>query len=114
MSAIVRSALGWIAKRVGINVSGSAVATPSKRAWDRLGAKIHAYTRAAEGPVRVVSGCHPPDYMAKNRDGESARYARFVAIPSSNFISNAWRTGDDASVDRALSPPPMDSSPVDR
>jgi len=43
-------------------------------------------------------------YMAKNRDGElRPAYARFVAIPSSNFISNAWRTGDDASVDRALS-----------
>jgi hypothetical protein len=36
-------------------------------------------------------------FMAENRDGNlMPAYARFVAIPGSNFLSNAWRApGDD-------------------
>jgi hypothetical protein len=35
--------------------------------------------------------------MAENRDGDMMpAYARFIAIPGSNFLSNAWRApGDD-------------------
>jgi hypothetical protein len=43
-------------------------------------------------------------FMAENRDGkETLAYARFIAIPGSNFISNAWRApGDDSAGNAAV------------
>jgi hypothetical protein len=41
-------------------------------------------------------------FMAENRDGGlMPAYARFVAIPSSNFLSNAWRPDSDDTLGRA-------------
>ena len=41
-------------------------------------------------------------FMAENRDGEAMlAYARFIAIPGSNFVSNAWRAPGDDTVNRA-------------
>jgi len=41
-------------------------------------------------------------FMAESRDGNMMpAYARFIAIPSSNFLSNAWRAPGDDTVNRA-------------
>jgi hypothetical protein len=41
-------------------------------------------------------------FMAENRDGNvMPAYARFIAIPGSNFLSNAWRAPGDDTVERA-------------
>jgi hypothetical protein len=41
-------------------------------------------------------------FMAQNRDGNvQLAYARFIAIPGSNFISNAWRAPGDDTADNA-------------
>lgn len=41
-------------------------------------------------------------FLAENRDGgERLAYARFIAIPGSNFLSNTWRVDGDNSVGRA-------------
>jgi hypothetical protein len=93
------------AKRTAINVSGSATSNTIEAGLGAAWGEDPRYSRAAEGPFksRVWNVVHMT-YMAKNRDGElRPAYARFVAIPASNFISNAWRAGDDATVERALS-----------
>jgi hypothetical protein len=43
-------------------------------------------------------------FMAQNRDGSvMPAYARFLAIPGSNFLSNTWRaTGDDTAGNAAV------------
>ncbi len=93
------------AKRTAINVSGSATSNTIEAGLGAAWGEDPRYPRAAEGPFKSrVWNVIRMTYMAKNRDGElRPAYARFVAIPSSNFISNAWRSGDDAGVDRALS-----------
>jgi hypothetical protein len=41
-------------------------------------------------------------FMAEDRDGNlMPAYARFIAIPGSNFVSNAWRAPGDDTVNRA-------------
>jgi hypothetical protein len=41
-------------------------------------------------------------FMAQDRDGNSIpAYARFIAIPGSNFLSNAWRAPGDDTASRA-------------
>jgi hypothetical protein len=41
-------------------------------------------------------------FMAEDRDGNlMPAYARFIAIPGSNFASNAWRAPGDDTVNRA-------------
>ena len=43
-------------------------------------------------------------FLAENRDGSvMLAYARFIAIPGSNFVSNAWRApGDDTAGNAAV------------
>ncbi len=42
-------------------------------------------------------------FMAQDRDGrEMPAYARYVAIPGSNFLSNAWRVDGDDNANRAM------------
>ena len=42
-------------------------------------------------------------FMAQNRDGKlMPAYARMIAIPGNNFLSNAWRADSEATVDRAF------------
>jgi hypothetical protein len=42
-------------------------------------------------------------FMAEDRNGgEMLAYARFIAIPGGNFVSNAWRGPGDDNVDRAM------------
>ena len=41
--------------------------------------------------------------LARNRDGQlHLAYARFIAIPSANFLSNTWRVPSDSTATRAL------------
>jgi hypothetical protein len=41
-------------------------------------------------------------FMAENRDGGlMPAYARFIAIPGSNFLSNSWRADSDATLGHA-------------
>jgi hypothetical protein len=92
------------AKRVGINVAGSATSNTMEAGLGAAWGEDPRYSRVG-GPFKNrLTHIFTMVYMAKNRDGElRPAYARFVAIPSSNFLSNTWRTGDDATVNAALS-----------
>jgi hypothetical protein len=93
------------ARRTAINVSGSATSNTIEASLGAAWGEDPRYPRAAEGPYKARDwNVIHMTYMARNRDGQlRPAYARFVAIPASNFISNSWRAGDDASVDAALS-----------
>ncbi|HTW64683.1 MAG TPA: hypothetical protein VME17_08715 [Bryobacteraceae bacterium] len=42
-------------------------------------------------------------FLAENRDGKlMPAYARYIAVPGSNFLSNTWRPDSDATVNRAI------------
>jgi hypothetical protein len=41
-------------------------------------------------------------FMAKDHEGKIVpAYARIIAVPGSNFLSNTWRPDSDATLDRA-------------
>jgi len=85
-------------------VSGSATSNTLEPAWVQLGPKTRAIHALGKGLSCTGWDVLKMTYMATNRDGElRPAYARFIAIPAFNFISNAWRTGDDPTVGRALS-----------
>ena len=92
-------------KRVGINVAGSAVSKTMEAGLGAAWGEDPRYTRDAEGPFKNRLGhAFKMTYMATNRDGQlRPAYARFIAIPASNFLSNSWRTDEQATVSSALS-----------
>jgi hypothetical protein len=61
------------------------------------------YTRDAGAPFKNRIGhALKMTFMAENRDGGlMPAYARFMAIPGSNFLSNSWRADSDASLRHA-------------
>jgi hypothetical protein len=61
------------------------------------------YTRDAGAPLKNrIAHAIKMTYMAENRDGGlMPAYARFLAIPSSNFLSNTWRADSDATLSHA-------------
>jgi len=63
------------------------------------------YVRDGEGPFKSRLGhAMRMTFMARYRDGQlHPAYARFIAIPSTNFLSNTWRVDSDATAQRALS-----------
>jgi hypothetical protein len=92
-------------KRIGINVVGSAVSNTMEAGLGAAWGEDPRYTRDAEGPFKNRLGhIFKMTYMARNRDGKlQPAYARFIAIPASNFLSNTWRTDQEATVGGALS-----------
>jgi hypothetical protein len=91
-------------KRVGINVAGSAVSNSMEAGLGAAWGEDPRYTRDAEGPFKTRLGhLFKMTFMARNGDGQlHPAYARFIAIPASNFLSNAWRP-DNATIGCALS-----------
>jgi hypothetical protein len=71
---------------------------PWKRGWAPFGGKIHvifgAYHQNFAGRIRNVVGM---SFLAHNRSGQlSPAYARYVAMPGNNFLSNTWRADSEA------------------
>ena len=91
-------------KRVGINVAGSAVSNTIEAGLGAAWGEDPRYTRdAGETFKNRLGHIFKMTYMASNRDGQlHPAYARFIAIPASNFLSNTWRP-DNTTVDSALS-----------
>ena len=79
--------------RVGMSVAGNAVSNTMEAGLGAIWGEDPRYVRDAGAPFsdrlrHVVK----MTFMAQNRDGQMMpAYARFIAIPGSNFLSNAWR-----------------------
>jgi hypothetical protein len=61
------------------------------------------YIRAAGAPFgNRIGHIVKMTFLAQNRDGKSRpAYARYIAIPGNNFLSNTWRADSEATVSRA-------------
>jgi hypothetical protein len=90
-------------ERYGMRLTGIATSNAMEAGLGVLWGEDPRYTRDAGAPFKNRLG-HAVNmtFMAENRDGSlMPAYARFVAIPGSNFLSNTWRPDSDATVDRA-------------
>jgi len=90
---------------MGISAANSAVSNTMEASLGAVWGEDPRYYRDGEGPVMSrVGHALKMTFMAMNRDGQlHPAYARFIAIPSTNFLSNTWRTDTDATATRALS-----------
>jgi hypothetical protein len=91
--------------RVGMSVAGNAVSNTVEAGLGAIWGEDPRYTRDPEAPFSHRLGhVVKMTFMAQNRDGQMMpAYARFIAIPGSNFLSNAWRApGDDSAGNAAV------------
>jgi hypothetical protein len=90
-------------ERYGIRLSTLAVSNTMEAGLGAIWNEDPRYTRDAGAPFknRIVHAIKMT-YMAENRDGDlRPAYARFLAIPGSNFLSDTWRADSDATVRHA-------------
>jgi hypothetical protein len=91
--------------RMGMSVAGNAVSNTLEAGIGAIWGEDPRYARDPGAPFSHRLGhVAKMTFMAQNRDGKMIpAYARFIAIPGSNFLSNAWRApGDDTAGDAAV------------
>ncbi len=90
-------------ERYGIRLSTLAVSNTMEAGLGAIWGEDPRYTRDAGAPFKNRIGhAIKMTYMAENRDGGlRPAYARFMALPGSNFLSNTWRTDSDATLSHA-------------
>jgi hypothetical protein len=92
--------------RYGMRLSGLALSNSMEAGLGALWGEDPRYHRVGdEAPFLDRLGhAAKMTFLAQNRAGRiMPAYARFIAIPSSNFISNAWRApGDDTAGNAAV------------
>jgi hypothetical protein len=91
--------------RLGMSVAGNAVSNTMEAGLGSIWGEDPRYTRDWGAPFgHRVGHVVKMTFLAQNRDGTVIpAYARFIAIPGSNFISNAWRApGDDSAGNAAV------------
>jgi hypothetical protein len=91
-------------KRVGIRLSQTATSNVMEAGlggfWGEDPRYFRSYSQPFKGRVKnvVIS-----TFLTHSRDGQfMPAYARFIAIPGSNFISNTWRADSEANTSQAL------------
>ncbi len=92
-------------QRLGMSVAGNAVSNTMEAGFGAIWGEDPRYIRDAGAPFgHRLRHTVKMTFMAENRDGrETLAYARFIAIPGSNFVSNAWRApGDDSAGNAAV------------
>ncbi len=92
--------------RYGMRLSGLALSNTMEAGLGALWGEDPRYHREGEEApfAHRLGHAAKMTFLAQNRDGGARlAYARFIAIPSSNFISNAWRApGDDEAGNAAV------------
>jgi hypothetical protein len=91
--------------RYGMRLSGLALSNSMEAGLGAIWGEDPRYMRDADAPfMHRLGHAAKMTFMAQNRDGGvMPAYARFIAIPGSNFISNSWRApGDDAAGNAAV------------
>jgi hypothetical protein len=91
--------------RYGMRLSGLALSNSMEAGMGAIWGEDPRYKRDVGAPFMHRLG-HAAEmtFMAQDRNGGvMPAYARFIAIPSSNFISNSWRApGDDEAGNAAV------------
>jgi hypothetical protein len=90
-------------ERYGMRLTGIATSNVMEAGLGAIWGEDPRYTRDAGAPFANRLGhAVKMTFMAQNRDGSlMPAYARFMAIPGSNFLSNTWRADSEADVDHA-------------
>jgi hypothetical protein len=90
-------------ERYGVRLSTLAVSNTLEAGLGSIWGEDPRYTRDAGAPFKNRIGhAIKMTFMAQNRDGSlMPAYARFIAIPGSNFLSNSWRAESDATSSHA-------------
>jgi hypothetical protein len=89
--------------RLGMSVAGNAVSNTMEAGLGAIWGEDPRYIRDGGAPFgHRIGHAVKMTFMAESRDGKlNPAYARFIAIPGSNFLSNAWRAPGDDTADRA-------------
>jgi hypothetical protein len=97
---------GWdgFGKRYGMRVTGVVTGNAMNAGFGALWGEDPRYFRAAgESVGRRVRNVVVMTFMARYRDGHLApAYARYIATPGNNFLSNTWRVDSEATNSAAL------------
>ena len=92
------------AKRYGMRFSGIAASNTIEAGLGTLWGEDPRYVRDQTLPLkRRVANVFQFSFAARNRQGRVVpAYARYIAIPGSNFLSNTWRVSSEATTSAAL------------
>jgi hypothetical protein len=91
-------------KRYGMRLTGTATSNTMEAGFGSMWGEDPRYFRTEGEPFRGrVRNVVAMAFLAHNRDGEvRPAYARYLAIPGSNFLSNTWRADSEATSNDAL------------
>jgi hypothetical protein len=95
---------GGFADRYGMRMTGVVTGNAIEASAGALWGEDPRYFRVPNKPFGSrVKNAVKQTFMARRRDGDFApAYARFIAVPGNNFLSNEWRVSSEASVSSAL------------
>lgn len=90
-------------KRYGMRMSGIAASNVMEAGLGALWGENPRYMRLGSQSFGVrVGHAIKMTFLTENRDQRAApAYARWIAIPGSNFLSNTWRPDSDATLSAA-------------
>lgn len=85
-------------ERYGIRLTGTATGNVMEAGAGALWGEDPRYFRVAGKPFGArVRNVMKQTFLARRRDGSfKPAYARFIAIPGNNFLSNTWRADSEA------------------
>jgi len=91
-------------KRYGIRFSGIAASNTIEAGLGALWGEDPRYVRSQNLPFKKrVANVFLYSFAGRNRDGKlMPAYARYIAIPANNFLSNTWRVSSEADTSSAL------------
>jgi len=92
------------AKRYGMRFTGIAASNTIEAGLGAIWGEDPRYVRNQNLPFnRRVGNVFVFSFTARNRQGRlMPAYARYIAIPGNNFLSNTWRVGSESTTNQAL------------
>ncbi|HEY1462878.1 MAG TPA: hypothetical protein VGF44_05625 [Terriglobales bacterium] len=90
-------------KRYAMRFTGIATSNAMEAGLGALWGEDPRYFRDANDPIKArIDHAILTTFTARNRQGETMpAYARFIAIPGNNFLSNTWRADSEANTKSA-------------
>jgi hypothetical protein len=91
-------------KRYGMRFTGIAASNTIEAGLGALWGEDPRYVRNQNLPFkRRIGNVLLMSFAARNREGKlMPAYARYIAIPGNNFLSNTWRVSSEATTNQAL------------
>lgn len=92
------------AKRYGMRFTGVAASNTIEAGLGAIWGEDPRYVRNQNLPFKKrIGNVFLLSFTARNRQGKLApAYARYIAIPGNNFLSNTWRVSSEATTSAAL------------